>query len=297
MKRLLLLLSVLAFFAQASQAQVASDTLSGHDIIVLRTGKMIRAKVIEIGLDVIKYKRAGYFNGPTYTIARTDVYAINYPDSRSDYLMIADSTGLFGVQKPQPPVKKKKKFDFAKNGRASLGLGFIKAFSKGDDALDNVSRQGILPAFHLRYSFEQSEGLRFGLELATASYKFEGDSFDSYDEVVVDGTVEESVFSMSAFAQYELQGSKIRPYAIGGLGINISSVDTQLTVAPVTTEAGYLLTSGTRSTQLGVLLRGGVLYGITDQLDAYFDIGTGVSLMQVGVVFNISGSSNTSIQE
>lgn len=298
MKRLLFIFGLLLCFAQASHAQVASDTLSGHDILVLRSGKMIRAKVIEIGLDVIKYKRAGYFNGPTYTISRTEVYAINYPDSQSDYLVMPDSLDIFG-KKPQPkPKKKKSKFDFSNNGRASLGFGFIKSFSKGDDVLDNLSRRGLLPAFHLRYSFEKSSALRLGVELASASYKFEGDTYDSYDEVIVSGTVDENVFSISAFAQYEMGTGRIRPYALAGLGLNISSVDTQLAVTPlqISSETGYLLNAGTRSSQLGLLIRGGAMYQMNEQLDVYIDVGTGVSLLQAGVVFNLGRSQNTVVE-
>lgn len=291
MKRLLLLFTLLAFFGHSSMAQVATDSLSGHDIIVMRSGKMLRAKVLEIGIHLVKYKRAGYLNGPTYSLPRADVYAINYPDSRSDYLTIPDSTDLFGKPAPVIDLKKEKKassFDPSKNGQASIGLGFFRSFSKGDGSLDGLSQKRFLPGFFLRYSFEQSPGLRLGIQLGTASYRFEGDGFDSYDDVLVSGKVDESVFSLSAYGKYELQGEKFRPYAIAGLGLRMSSVETQLAVTPLATEAGYLVNSGTRSSQLGVLMRIGASYDFSQSMNAYFDVGTGLSLVQAGIIFKLS---------
>lgn len=48
------------------------------DDILLRTGEEIKAKVLEVQEEVIKYKRCDNLNGPIYTIKKSDVFMIKY---------------------------------------------------------------------------------------------------------------------------------------------------------------------------------------------------------------------------
>lgn len=50
------------------------------DLLVMRNGNEIRAKVLEIGITEIKYKDCGNLNGPTFTIAKKDVLMVKYPN-------------------------------------------------------------------------------------------------------------------------------------------------------------------------------------------------------------------------
>ena len=251
---------------------------------------MIRSKVLEIDIDLVKYKRSGYLNGPTYSIPRVEVYAINYPDGKSDYLTVPGSGDLFNQKQEvqEDTVERPRRFDVSRGARLSIGLGFIRAYSKGEESLDGLSQKSLLPGFNLRYSFSLLRGLRFGMEVSTASYNFKGDGFDSYDDVAVSGNVEENTFGLSGYALYELDGGKFRPYIMLGVGIRTSSTDTQLTVAPFDTQAGYLINSGTRNTGFGVLARAGASLSLIENMDAYADIGTGLSLIQTGITFRLN---------
>ena len=63
------LLYILLFIASPSFCQ---------DVITKLTGEDIEAKVLEIGLDVIKYKKSSNLEGPSYSIAKQDVFRIKY---------------------------------------------------------------------------------------------------------------------------------------------------------------------------------------------------------------------------
>lgn len=54
------------------------------DIIVLRNGDVINAKVVEVMPDVIKYKKASNPDGPTYTIEIEKVLSIKYENGEID---------------------------------------------------------------------------------------------------------------------------------------------------------------------------------------------------------------------
>jgi len=56
----------------------------GQDIIIMKDGDEIEAKVTEILNDNIKYKRASNPTGPTYTIAKSKVFMIRYESGDKD---------------------------------------------------------------------------------------------------------------------------------------------------------------------------------------------------------------------
>jgi TM2 domain-containing membrane protein YozV len=53
------------------------------DIIILRNGAEIKAKVLEVGSTEIKYKNCDNQNGPTFTKIKADIFMIKYPNGTS----------------------------------------------------------------------------------------------------------------------------------------------------------------------------------------------------------------------
>ena len=74
MKKILLALVLLA----------SALTVSAQDVIVKKDGSTILSKVIEIGTTEVKYKKWNNQNGPNYTIAKSDVQAINYENGEKE---------------------------------------------------------------------------------------------------------------------------------------------------------------------------------------------------------------------
>ena len=60
-----------------------SHALQAQDIIMLRTGDEIQAKVLEVGNQIIKYKEFDNQEGPTHDIQRSDIFLIKYEDGRN----------------------------------------------------------------------------------------------------------------------------------------------------------------------------------------------------------------------
>lgn len=55
-----------------------------EDIIVKRSGEIIKGNVLEIGLDEIKYKKSSNPSGPTYILSKSDIFSINYENGECD---------------------------------------------------------------------------------------------------------------------------------------------------------------------------------------------------------------------
>ena len=58
--------------------------LSAQDIITLKSGDEIKAKVQEIGTDNVKYKKYENLTGPVYTLLKTDIFMIKYENGERD---------------------------------------------------------------------------------------------------------------------------------------------------------------------------------------------------------------------
>jgi hypothetical protein len=67
--------------------RIPKDTLIQKcDVILLKTGEEIEAKVTEIGTDEIKYKKCSYQDGPTYSIKKSTVFRVKYSNGSIDLI-------------------------------------------------------------------------------------------------------------------------------------------------------------------------------------------------------------------
>jgi len=55
-----------------------------EDIIVLNNGDIVKSKVIEIGQNEVKYKKASNPNVPTYSINKTEILSITYENGEKE---------------------------------------------------------------------------------------------------------------------------------------------------------------------------------------------------------------------
>ena len=67
-----------------------TTTVFAQDVIVKHDGSTILSKVTEIGVTEVKYKKFSNQNGPTYSIQKSDIQAINYENGEKE--TFADSS-------------------------------------------------------------------------------------------------------------------------------------------------------------------------------------------------------------
>jgi membrane-associated protease RseP (regulator of RpoE activity) len=63
---------------------LSASITKGQDTIHMRSGEIVVAKVSEVGTTEIKYTKWGRVDGPNYTVLKTDVASIRYPDGSQD---------------------------------------------------------------------------------------------------------------------------------------------------------------------------------------------------------------------
>lgn len=126
MKRILALL--LPLCAIAAQAQ---------DVIVKHDGSTILSKVTEIGTTEVKYKKFSNQNGPTYTILKTDIQAINYENGDKDTFADAQQSAA-----QQSPAQAKQQIIEAKPAadNAELISRYNRTYEHGEAIKDKEKR-------------------------------------------------------------------------------------------------------------------------------------------------------------
>ena len=63
---------------------VFASSIFAQDIITLKTGDEINAKVVEVGSTEIKYKKWNNQDGPTYVMNVSDVFSVKYQNGEKD---------------------------------------------------------------------------------------------------------------------------------------------------------------------------------------------------------------------
>ena len=83
-------------------ASIATYTASAQDIIVMKNGTAVKAKVQEITSNEIKYKKFSNLNGPLFVVDKSEVFAVNFENGEvENYASYKAETDV-----QHPPVSK-----------------------------------------------------------------------------------------------------------------------------------------------------------------------------------------------
>ncbi|XVJ65050.1 MAG: hypothetical protein HEQ40_02315 [Lacibacter sp.] len=81
---------------------LSASFLYAQDIITLRTGETINAKVSEVGINEVRYLKSSNINGPVYVAAKADISQIVYENGNKDvFNATAQQPTTVIVQQPQ----------------------------------------------------------------------------------------------------------------------------------------------------------------------------------------------------
>jgi hypothetical protein len=87
-------------------AFVCNSALHAQDIITLKSGDEIKAKVQEIGVSDVKYKKYENLDGPTYTLVKSDIFMIKYENGEKDIFTDAPAAPSSATSSVSSPEKK-----------------------------------------------------------------------------------------------------------------------------------------------------------------------------------------------
>ncbi|MBD3748493.1 MAG: hypothetical protein IE931_03260 [Sphingobacteriales bacterium] len=278
-----------AVYSLTSFAQEVAPSAK-FDVIIKKDGSIIYGLVKEVGLLEIKYQRTDIPDGPIYTIPRNEVYAISYRNQIKEYLS-AQKPAIFNTNTDSTLVQKNRylnnNFDF-NDAEFRLQIGFFKGFSKLANKGDYISKLGFVP-ITLAYDVGFLQKYRIGLSLGTASYKYNKNSFNNYDSTQVNSDVKERQFVANIYMKKRFGSGLLQPFALFGVGVNSSLITSSSKVTLNNAAARQLFVSSEgRSTSLGVQVRFGFDYDLQNQFKISADVGSGLSVLQVGAIYKFN---------
>ncbi|NJO00723.1 MAG: hypothetical protein HC880_02665 [Bacteroidia bacterium] len=178
------------------------------DVIVMKDGELIRARVLEIGIDVIKYQRADQINGPIYSVFREQVASVSYGDNTYDYL---EDSPYFRDRDDDDENKSWQSY-FEQGNQFYIGLGFIENFSKIENIEGDYTRtNSAVPSLVLGYQVPIVNQLQVGVQLGFGRYNYEGGEFRSFDQALLESEVDERITTLTAYARYTADLGPLNP--------------------------------------------------------------------------------------
>ncbi|MDR1121262.1 MAG: hypothetical protein LBM08_10125 [Dysgonamonadaceae bacterium] len=91
------------FFVLLIVLSCSVNAVWSQDIITLKSGDEIKAKVQEVGLSDVKYKKYGNLDGPVYTLLKTEIFMIKYENGEKD--IFKDEPAVSPPVSPEDPRK------------------------------------------------------------------------------------------------------------------------------------------------------------------------------------------------
>lgn len=266
---------------------------AGFDVIVKMNGDLVYGLVKEVGPFFISYKRTDIPDGPVYTIPRSEVYVISYRNQVKDYINGREESDQTQNNLPQDDIYydsiKNKTPNFFQNPSLHFGLGFLRSFSKVEN-VKNYSSSGSFPIVSLAYEISYQSNLQLGVMIGFGSHKFSSQQFSSYDSTNNNINLKENIFGLYVYGRYYFLSntSPLQPFILAGPGIVSSNIHSDNKISFTNDNSQIILVqSGSRTTGLGIMARVGAQYFINRQFQVSLDAGVGLSVIKVGVSFNL----------
>lgn len=301
----LLLLGAFIFSVHSVSAQSDSQRVvmnrpipqnAGFDVIVKLNGDIVYGLVKEVGPFFITYQRTDIPDGPIYTMPRNEVYVISYRNQVKDYIngnneQTPVQGGIVSYTGHPRYINYKSKSLF-ENSNVGFGLGFLNSFSRIKNK-NSYSSSSSFPVILFSYEVNYDKNIQIGLEMGFGTHKFSGQQFSNYDSTINNDKITEHIFGLYVYGKYFLLSgsSRIQPYILGGVGITSSNILSETKISFTNDYSQEILvSSGNRSTGLGITARAGGQYYISNQLQVSLDAGFGLSVVKVGLTIAINNS-------
>jgi len=284
---------LVALSALSVKAQ-ENDSISITDVIIRVDGSIIYGKVLEVSQNEVKYLKNDIPDGPIVTLPREQVYVISYSNNTKQVI-----TPVFGNRKLDEPAFDENtleadedsdttnnlKYNIA-HGDIRVAMGFSRAYSsfKG---VDDFSKEASAPSLFAAYQIRYNRFLKIGVSVGYASFNYQYDRVSDYDGIAISQSIEESIVNLGIYGRYDLMSGFIKPYLLLGLNFNYNSATMKGDVEFLDEGKHVLTTSGINGFKNDIVARAGVDFFISKSFGLYSDIGTGISLVQIGAIFSL----------
>lgn len=286
---------VLFLFVSQLNAQVR-DSAVVADVIIQVDGTVLHGKVIEVNTEQVKYRDISIKDGPILVLPRELIYMISYSNNSTQLI-----TPQFGKKKIEQKAFDENKIETSSttestenNLRYNLGHGTLKfgfGFSPVNTSVKGVegfNKSQNFPSMEASYQFILKRYLILGANLGYAGYNYNYSEVSEYDQMEISRKIEETFINYGIFARYDIMHEFFRPYILAGLDVNYTIVNTDGMIYFMEEAKKIATYSSAKGFKTYFVFRGGFDFHIGKSFGLFTDVGTGASLVRVGVMFMLN---------
>jgi hypothetical protein len=89
----------ITYFFSVVIVLLITTNLNAQDKLFLKSGENIEAKILEVNLDEVEYKKFANLEGPTYTIVKSEIHMVIYENGESEIFKIKLSNDEINLNK------------------------------------------------------------------------------------------------------------------------------------------------------------------------------------------------------
>lgn len=285
----LILSIILAFFTLTAFTQKKADSTKvvTRDVIIKTNGNLFQCQVVEVNDSLIIYKipakeKAAQLNN----VPRGEVYAVSYGNG----VAMVITPELMGRKAGIYPESECEAWEtFKKNlgaGSLNIGIGFVNFYSPIKD-WKSFEDNNVMPSIFAGYTFRINKVLKAGVHLGVGGNDLSKSGVSEYDQVKVSNTIDQRFINLGLYCRFDPLKGAFRPYVKGGFdffGVNMVTTSTATSLDG--SEQSLKTVVHQSGIKPGIILRGGMELLFGNTFGIYGDAGTGLSLVQVGVIFN-----------
>ncbi len=258
------------------------------DVIVKTNGNLFQCKIFEVNDNEVRYKLSLKDTSGTFLIIpRGEVYAIAYGNGLAMVInpeLMGKSADIYPEDYCEALENFKKSLG---QGSINVGIGFISFYSPIKN-IDSYESNQTMPSVFAGYTIRIKGKLKAGLHLGVGGNELSKSGESEYDQLRVSQEIDEGFFCLGLFARYDILDGAIKPFVKGGIdfiGVNITTTSVAESLDGKTASLKTVVHQ--KGIKPGLILRAGLDMYFGDNFGIYGDVGTGLSLVQVGILFNL----------
>jgi hypothetical protein len=258
------------------------------DVIVKTNGNLFQCKITEVNDSLVKYKLSlKDTSGTLLKIPRSEVYAIAYGDGLAMVItpeLMGKPAGIYPQNECEALETFKKNLG---SGSINVGIGFVNFFSPIKNVSSYEDNQ-TMPSVFAGYTFRIKGKLKGGVHLGIGGNELSKSGTSEYDQIKISNTIDERFINLGIFCRYDILDGFIKPFVKGGIDlIGVKMTTTSETESLDGQSASLKTIVHQNGIKPGLILRAGLDLYFGNKFGIYGDAGTGLSLVQVGLLFNL----------
>jgi hypothetical protein len=271
------------------QMETDEPVTAANDVIVKTNGNLFQCRIIEVNDSLAIYTLpTGDTAGQSNTVPRSEIYAIAYgngiamvitPELMGQQATISSSEG--GCE-----AWETFKTNLG-NGTINVGVGFVDIYTPLKDTKSYEDTK-TMPSVFAGYTFKIKGKLKGGIHVGVGGNELTKSGVSEYDQLKVSAEIKESYLCVGLYCRYDILDGIIKPYVKGGVDF-MGVFMTTTSEAEALNGSGYSVKTVVQQSGIkpGLILRGGLDFMLGSRFGIYGDVGTGLSLVQFGVLFSI----------